>query len=155
MRCCVAGKVILCASMIAVASAHITQASGEGHFCPNPAHASPQKVPPDLMPAVAKAFQIDDAVAREAAFVRCAGRRLMGCYTGANLNCFKADKRRLLPGATAWCQDNPGSKNIPMAATGHDTIYEWSCDERRAVAGKAMLTVDPQGYIAENWKDIP
>jgi hypothetical protein len=41
-----------------------------------------------------------------------------------------------------------------MAATGHDTIYDWSCKGRRAVAGKAMLTVDPQGYISENWKEL-
>jgi hypothetical protein len=43
---------------------------------------------------------------------------------------------------------------IPMAATGHGTIYEWSCNGRRAVAGKAVMTLDPQGYIAENWKAI-
>ena len=42
-----------------------------------------------------------------------------------------------------------------MAATGHDTVYEWSCRGRRAVAGKAVMTVDPHGYIVENWKDIP
>jgi len=41
-----------------------------------------------------------------------------------------------------------------MAATGHATIYEWSCDGRSAVPGKALVTVDPQGYIAENWKDV-
>jgi hypothetical protein len=78
----------------------------------------------------------------------------MGCYIGANLDCFKAETRRVLPGATAWCRQNPGSQIIPMSATGHDTIYEWSCHGRRAVVGKAMVTVDPQGYIAENWKEI-
>ena len=42
-----------------------------------------------------------------------------------------------------------------MFATGHATIYEWSCKRRRAVAGKVVVTVDPQGYIAENWKEVP
>ena len=37
---------------------------------------------------------------------------------------------------------------------GPDTIYEWSCHGRRAVAVKATMTVDPQGYIAENWKEM-
>jgi len=78
----------------------------------------------------------------------------MGCYIGANLICDKADTRRVLPGATAWCRDNPGSIGIPMSATGHATIYDWSCKGRCAVSGKAVLTVDPQGYIADNWKQI-
>jgi hypothetical protein len=124
-------------------------------YCPNSAHASPAKVPADLTAAVAKTFQIDNGAVGEAAYVRCVGPKLMGCYVGANLDCFKAETRRTLPGATAWCHDNPGSSVVPMAATGHDTIYAWSCKGRRAVAGKATVTVDPQGYIAENWKEIP
>jgi hypothetical protein len=103
---------------------------------------------------VAKAFGIDNAAVRDAAFVRCVGPKLMGCYIGANLDCFKAETRRALPGATAWCRANPGSNIIPMSATGHDTIYEWSCKGRRAIAGKVAVTVDPQGYIADYWKEI-
>jgi hypothetical protein len=45
------------------------------------------------------------------------------------------------------------TRSSRQAATGHDTIYEWSCNGRRAVAGKTVMTVDPQGYIAENWKE--
>jgi hypothetical protein len=41
-----------------------------------------------------------------------------------------------------------------MAATGHATIYDWTCKGRRAVAGKPIVTVDPRGYIAGNWKKI-
>lgn len=124
-------------------------------YCPSAAHFGPAKVPVDLVGAVARAFQIDAGEVRDAAYIRCAGPKLMGCYVGANLNCFKADTRRTLGGATAWCRAHPGSEIIPMAATGHDTIYQWSCKGRRAAAGKAMMTVDPQGYIAENWKAIP
>jgi hypothetical protein len=122
-------------------------------FCPNPAHTKPQKVPSDLVAAVAEAFQLDNA-AGGSAVVRCVGPKLMGCYVGANLNCDMADTRRSLPGATAWCRDNPGSSGIPMAATGHATIYDWSCKGRQAVAGKAVMTVDSQGYVANNWKEL-
>jgi hypothetical protein len=59
----------------------------------------------------------------------------MGCMVGANLVCDKADQRRAA-GAT-WCRENPGATVIPMAATGHATIYEWSCNGRNAVPGKA------------------
>jgi hypothetical protein len=106
------------------------------------------------MAAFAKAFQVDVASVGGGAFVRCVGRRPMGCYTGANLNCFKADTRHAIQGATAWCRDNPGSKGIPMAATGHATIYDWSCQGRRAVAGRIVSTIDPQGYEAANWKEL-
>jgi hypothetical protein len=122
-------------------------------YCPNPAHAKPAKIPPDLVPAVAKAFALDPG-ALGAAFVRCSDDKLLGCMVGANLVCDKADRRRALPGASAWCRENPGANVIPMAATGYATIYEWSCKGARAVPGKALVMVDPQGYIADNWKDV-
>jgi hypothetical protein len=143
---------LLAATIVAVAPRPGTAAEP---YCPNRAHASPAKVPAELTAAFAMAFQLDAAAVGDGAFVRCAGGKLLGCYVGANLNCFKADRRRILPGATAFCRANPGSKGIPAAATGHDTIYDWSCDGRRAVAGKIVLTVDPQGYVADNWKELP
>jgi hypothetical protein len=123
-------------------------------YCPNPSHAEPAKTPAALIGSIAKAFQIDEAMARDASYVRCAGSTLMGCTVGANLDCFKADTRRVLTGATAWCRDNPNAESIPMAATGHATIYEWSCKEGRAVAGKPLVKVDSQGFIADNWKAL-
>jgi hypothetical protein len=143
----------LVAIVAATGAVSLRPASADA-YCPNPAHATPAKVPPDLVPAVAKTFGIDGAVVANGAFVRCAGAKLMACAVGANLVCDKADQRRELPGATEWCRDNPRSDTVPMFATGHATIYEWSCKRRRAVAGRVMVTVDPQGYIAENWKEV-
>jgi hypothetical protein len=143
-------------AVLAAASLSVPQsAAAAAAYCPNPAHARPAKVPRDMIATVAKMFQVDSAALGDAAFVRCVGAKLVACYVGANLNCGKADTRRTLPGATAWCAANPGSKIVPMSATGHDTIYEWSCNGNRAIAGKSAVTVDPQGYIADNWKDVP
>jgi hypothetical protein len=153
MRHMATGAALLFGALIAAAGTPV-QSAAAAPYCPSPAHGVPGKVPADLVRAVAMAFQIDEASVRTAAFVRCVGEKVSGCWVGANLDCFKADKRRALPGATAWCRENPGSTGIPMAATGHDTIYEWSCSGRHAVAGKAVMTVDPRGYIAENWKEI-
>ncbi|HLW92655.1 MAG TPA: hypothetical protein VKS78_15335 [Roseiarcus sp.] len=150
----IAAGLLFIAQVATSGAAHAQSANATQSYCPNPAHATPQKTPPDLTSALAKAFQIDEAAIRDASYVRCVGPNLMGCAVGANLDCFKADTRRSLPGATAWCRDNPSSTMIPMAATGHDTVYEWSCKGGRAVAGKAVMTVDPQGYIADNWKEI-
>jgi hypothetical protein len=154
MRVIATGAGLLFAALIVAAVSPVKPGFAAGAYCPNPGHATPGKVPADLMSAVATTFQIDSDAVRKAAFVRCAGPKLMGCYIGANLDCDKAETSRSLPGATAWCRGNPGSKIIPMSATGHDTIYEWSCKGRHAVAGKAMATVDPQGYIADNWREI-
>jgi hypothetical protein len=143
------------AATLATASVALVQAAPpEQTFCRSTAPVSPVKTPATLVAAVASAFQIDNASARDGAFVRCVGQKLLACYVGANLNCSKADTRRMLPGATAWCRDNPGSATIPMSATGHDTIYEWSCKGHRAVAGRIVMTIDAQGYITENWKEL-
>ena len=86
--------------------------------------------------------------------VRCVGDRLLACSIGANLNCGKANLERSLPAASAYCRANANTDFIPMFVTGHDTIYDWRCVNGEAVAGKALVTVDPQGFVAENWKEI-
>ena len=111
-------------------------------------------VPRELEAEVAKAFDIPVELARNAAFVRCAGNRLLACWIGANLNCGKANARRSLPGARAFCRANPDADDVPMAATGHDTIYAWRCVRGRAVATKVIVAVDPEGYDAGNWKAL-
>jgi hypothetical protein len=132
----------------------IQPATAAQPYCPNAAHAAPAKVPADLVQVATKALQIDDT-ARDTTFVRCVGAKLLACTVGANLNCDKADTRRTLPGAVAWCKANPGSQIVPMSATGHDTVYEWSCKGTRAVAEKTIMHIDPRGYVAENWKQVP
>jgi hypothetical protein len=155
MRLLATGMPLPLAALIAVAAAPTQPVAAEKPYCPNAAHARPAKVPMNLWPGVATVFELNDDAPRDAAFVRCVGDKLMGCYVGANLNCDKADTRRTLPGATAWCRQNPGSKGVPAATTGHATIYDWSCNGRRAAARNAVLTVDRQGYVADNWKEIP
>jgi hypothetical protein len=149
-----AALVLFSALLMCVPATATRPAYAAPAYCPNPAHAHPAKVQPRLAPAVASAFNIDPNAVPNAAFVRCAGAKLMGCYVGANLDCDKANTSRALPGATAWCRQNPGAANIPMAATGHDTIYEWSCKGRRAVPVRQVMKVDPWGYIADNWREI-
>ena len=111
-------------------------------------------VPPELEARVAEAFNMPVDLVRDEGFVRCAGRRLLACVIGANLNCGKANLSRSLPGASEFCRENPNAGNIPMAATGHDTIYAWRCVGGRALATKAIVAVDAQGYDAGNWKAV-
>ena len=140
--------------LLIIASLIPMRAAIAAGYCPNPAHVHSEKVPVELVPALAAAFGVDKDAARDGGVVRCVGGKLMGCVVGANLNCGKADMRRSSFGATAWCRDHPGAADVPMVATGHDTIYAWSCKGRNAVPGKAIVKVDRQGYVAQNWKEI-
>jgi len=153
MRRAAVVAITFCGLLIAANAAPI-RAAGAAGYCPNAAHARPEKVPADLVPALAAAFGADKDAVRNAGFVRCVGRKLMGCYVGANLNCDKADMRRSSFGASAWCRSHPGAADIPMVATGHDTVYAWSCKGSHAIPGKIIMKVDRQGYVADNWKEI-
>lgn len=86
---------------------------------------------------------------------RCMDGKVWLCNTGANLVCGKADASRVSAGAAVFCKQNPGLDSVPMAATGHDTIYEWKCAGKKAVITKQAETADPRGFIAENWKPLP
>jgi hypothetical protein len=141
-------------SVLAIAAALGTQAHAADPYCPNAAHEEPAEVPADLIAPVAATLGIDAATAPEGTFVRCVGPTLMACTIGANLVCDKADTSKDNVGATSWCKDNAGSDFVPMFATGHATVYEWSCDGTTAVAGKQVFDVDDQGYIAQNWKAV-
>jgi hypothetical protein len=154
LMCRAAAAILTFCSLLIVASTVPIRTANAAGYCPNPAHARPEKVPADLVPALAAAFGADKEAVRNGGFVRCVGAKLMGCYVGANLNCDKADTRRTSYGAAAWCREHPGATVIPMASTGHDTIYAWSCKGSQPVPGKAVVKVDRQGYAADNWKEI-
>jgi hypothetical protein len=85
---------------------------------------------------------------------RCAGRKVLLCNVGANLPCGKANRSRNLPGATAYCRENPDSDVVPAAATGHDTIYRWRCTGRKAQPGGPVETVDARGFLERYWKRL-
>ncbi len=152
-RAAVTAILTFCGLLLLASAASMGAANAAG-YCPNPAHTRPEKVPAELVPALAAAFSVGKDMARDGGVVRCVGRKLMGCVVGANLNCGKADVRRTSFGAAAWCRSHPGATDIPMAATGHDTIYAWSCKGHNAVPGKAVVKVDRLGFVANNWKEI-
>jgi hypothetical protein len=84
---------------------------------------------------------------------RCMRGSVWLCNYGANLSCAKADVSRVSRGAEAYCTEFPGSAVVPMAATGHDTIYSWECvgKEPRITASQK---VDERGFIANQWKAL-
>ena len=87
---------------------------------------------------------------------RCMNNNVWVCSFGANLPCDeKADTSSATTAAMDdFCKTNPSADGIPAAVTGHDTIYEWVCKDGKAQVGKQLLTVDPQGYIAQFWYEL-
>ena len=114
-------------------------------------------VPPSLVSAVARLFQLEAmplAQVERSTYFRCADGQVFVCTVGANLACGKADTRRDLPGVRAWCVEHAGSQNVPAYVTGHATFYLWRCDGPRPVASRSALSIDPRGFISQNWKRV-
>lgn len=113
-------------------------------------------VPATMVPAFQRAFDLHapaDYVLHTGS-LRCADGVLLGCTTGANLPCGKADTRRDIPGADAWCAENHDPPMIPAYVTGHASIYAWECHGHRAVPAQQVQTVDKQGFVAQYWRPL-
>ena len=115
-------------------------------------------IPITLVPPARQLFSFSDSAPdkyiQKSTSFRCMAGKVWLCNTGANLVCEKADTSRTPAGAADFCKQNPGSDVVPMAATGHGTIYEWTCQGKKAVISKQVETVDPRGFITENWKQL-
>ncbi|MCC3244557.1 hypothetical protein LG047_04340 [Methylocystis sp. WRRC1] len=97
---------------------------------------------------------VSDRFIRTSTRYRCMGGKAWLCNYGANLVCDKANASRTSSGASAFCKDNPDAENVPMFATGHDTVYSWKCVGREARVDEQVTTIDARGFIAENWKQL-
>ena len=112
-------------------------------------------LPAALVPAATRLFGLSAMPPEQierATFFRCMDRQVLLCTVGANLPCGKADTRRRLPGAVAWCAEHPVADAIPMSATGHATVYSWRCDGGKPIASGRAAPVDRRGFIALFWK---
>ncbi len=112
--------------------------------------------PAELAPKAAALFGFPAAsvgVVEKSTVYRCMGGAVWLCNFGANLTCAKADVSRASKGAEAFCRQNPGARVVPMAATGHDTIFTWECvGENPRITSAEQL--DGRGFIANQWKRL-
>jgi hypothetical protein len=91
----------------------------------------------------------------ESYYWRCMNGVVFVCAIGANIPCAaKADLARRNVGADTYCQDNPEARLVPAYATGHETLYAWSCSLGHALAGKRMAKLDPRGYRIDIWHPV-
>jgi hypothetical protein len=112
------------------------------------------RLPPALVPAVKTLFfssTAPDRMVLDTTVFRCLGGQVLVCATGANLPCGKADTARTSVGASAWCDSHPDASFVPMFATGHNTLWRWSCEGRHAIASDGAK-LDRRGFFWQNWK---
>ena len=122
------------------------------------ASARPRTIPLARAAAVARVFHAKmtpEEVVRTGVMRRGPDGRWLGCLTGANLNCGKADTSRTNRGASWWCRHHPGALFVPLFASGHASIYAWACRGRRAVIARQVQRVDAEGYVVGAWRAIP
>jgi hypothetical protein len=87
---------------------------------------------------------------------RCMDGSVYACNFGANLPCdsqANTDKNPTQAMAD-FCKENANSDFIPMAVTGHTTIYSWRCNNDKPEVDKQINHADSSGFIAEIWYKI-
>jgi hypothetical protein len=117
--------------------------------------ASP--VPRALLPFLRTALGLsaEAPLTSQSYFWRCMDGAVYVCAVGANLRCdVKADRAERNSGADNYCRENPNATIVPAYATGHNTIYEWSCSAGNAVPGKRTIKLDRRGYRADTWHRV-
>lgn len=152
---------IICAALGALLGAQIATARAQDVRAHCAQAGNDDRVQPLPAPLVAQARRLfgmtseaDDSYVQTSTTYRCMGGKVWLCNYGANLVCDKANVSRSSPGAASFCRENPGADSVPMAATGHDTIYSWTCVGAKARIAGQSLHVDARGFIAENWKRL-
>jgi hypothetical protein len=145
----------LCVAAKCGMSAEARQREAPVQYCARIANDDTLRTPPDsMMAAVQHLFGVGRDYPRQATYYRCADGNVMLCIVGANLPCGKANTSAALPAAAEWCRANPNADFIPMAVTGHDSIYRWRCVGGVATAGGKASTIDARGFFAEYWKAL-
>jgi len=123
-------------------------------YCGAGAGSGDRPLPPELAAAAAQALGLDAAIVGTGAYYRCSNRRLLVCAVGANLWCGKAETDAKPAAVAAYCRRHPDAAMAPMAVTGHATIYAWRCARGVPQIEPSPQSVDPDGYIADNWREL-
>jgi hypothetical protein len=119
------------------------------------AGASP--IPAALIPYLMSGLRLPPGseIAPERYYWRCMSGAVYVCATGANIPCdAKADRAKYSVGAQNYCRENRNAAFVPAYATGHATVYEWTCSAGTAVRGKSAARVDRRGYRADFWHRV-
>jgi hypothetical protein len=119
---------------------------------------------PSLKAGAVKAFKMmfpgaknspDEAMLRSEAKFRCMDGKVYACFVGANLPCGKMNTSRRNPGAEEFCRTDPDADFVPMAATGHDTIFSYRCRGGKPEVAHTSYDLDQRGFAKSLWVPLP
>ena len=87
---------------------------------------------------------------------RCVDGRVLACNFGANIPCRDKANTDKTPtaGMNDFCKANPTSDFIPLAVTGHNSIYAWKCVNGTPTIDKQITEADAQGFLANVWRPV-
>jgi hypothetical protein len=114
-------------------------------------------IPAALTPYLASALGLParSTIAAEGYYWRCMSGAVYVCAVGANIPCdARADRAKRNTGAEHYCRENPDASFVPAYATGHASLYAWSCSAGKPVAGKPMSKLDHRGYRIDFWHRV-
>ncbi len=126
---------------------------------PGPEYTGP-KLPDNVAEAIKKAsgaspdMPID--ILKQGSFWRCMNGKVYGCFVGANLPCDSKANVDKTPTAEEadFCKANPNADVIPAVVTGHETVYEWRCNNDAPEIVKQVAQVDARGYMTDIWYQL-
>lgn len=127
---------------------------------PDARYSGPQ-VPDEVINGYKKAAGLEASsepldVLKKTTIWRCMDGKVYACNFGANLSCnSKANTDKTPTQAIKdYCAANPDSDFVPMAVTGHSTIYSWHCVKGTPELLDQIGKVDAAGYLAQIWYAI-
>jgi hypothetical protein len=118
------------------------------------------KTPEAIVKGLRKALETPDDTPMDpflaGTYWRCMDGKVWACFVGANLPCWSKANTDRTPTSDMedFCKQNPTSDFIPMAVTGHDTVYNWSCKDGVPEAGEQFVKPDAQGFLSNIWYEI-
>jgi len=82
--------------------------------------------------------------------------KVYGCFVGANIPCESKANTDRTPseGAKAFCTEQPNAEFIPAYATGHETVYEWRCNNGTPEIVRQVFNVDARGFVVDFWYQL-
>ena len=161
MRTKLRGAARYCLGLAVLAAWSIAGARAEtpGAFCARIGNDDALRpIPESLVAAAGTALgtTMPAGLAMKATVFRCANGHVLVCTVGANLVCGRANTSRTPGrGQIDWCRAHPSDTFIPLVAAGHDTVYAWRCQDGVPRIDRRVLDVDPDGFIAQNWRQLP
>jgi hypothetical protein len=127
---------------------------------PDARYTGPQ-VPDEIITGFKKAAGLEASTEpldmfKKTTIWRCMDSKVYACNFGANLPCSSKANTDKTPtqAMVDYCQANPDSDFIPMAVTGHSTIYSWHCVKDTPELLDQIEKVDAAGYLAQIWYQI-